>query len=96
MTLTHDDVTRIAYLARIEVTPGEAAAVQAKLQSIFGLIDSLLAIDTTGVEPMSHAQDATLPLRDDAVTDDGSQHARHQALAPAIDDGLYLVPRVIE
>ena len=95
MSLTLDDVRRIAHLARIDVTSDEVAAVHAKLQSTFGLIDALRAIDTEGVEPMAHAQDLTLPLRDDVVTEtDG--HERHQQGAPATEDGLYLVPRVVE
>ena len=69
--------------------------VCAKLDAIFALIDELQAIDTAGIEPMAHAQDITLPLRDDAVTE-GDRHALYQALAPAVADGLYLVPRVIE
>lgn len=95
MSLTLDDVRRIAHLARIDVTPGEVVAVHAKLQSIFGLIDELQAIATEGVEPMAHAQDATLPLRDDVVTET-DRHALYQQLAPATEDGLYLVPRVVE
>jgi aspartyl-tRNA(Asn)/glutamyl-tRNA(Gln) amidotransferase subunit C len=95
MSLTLDDVQRIAHLARIDVTPDEVVAVHAKLQSIFGLIDELQAIPTTGVEPMAHAQDATLPLRDDLVTE-ADRHAPYQQLAPATADGLYLVPRVVE
>lgn len=95
MSLTLDDVRRIAHLARIDVTPDEVVAVHAKLQSIFGLIDELQAIDTAGVEAMAHAQDATLPLRDDVVTE-ADRHELYQRLAPAAEDGLYLVPRVVE
>ena len=95
MSLTLDDVRRIADLARIDVTSDEVVDVHAKLESIFGLIDELQAIDTAGVEPMSHAQDVTLPLRDDVVTET-DRHALYQQLAPATEDGLYLVPRVVE
>ena len=95
MALTLDDVRRIAHLARIDVTSDEVVDVHAKLESIFGLIDELQAIDTAGVEPMSHAQDVTLPLRDDVVTET-DRHALYQQLAPATEDGLYLVPRVVE
>jgi aspartyl-tRNA(Asn)/glutamyl-tRNA(Gln) amidotransferase subunit C len=95
MNLSLSDVYRIAHLARLEIDAAHAEDVRAKLASIFGLIDELIAIDTTGVEPMAHAQDATLPLRDDVVAEaDLSEH--YQALAPAADDGLYLVPKVIE
>ncbi len=95
MTLTPDDVRRIADLARIEVTTDEVAAVHAKLESIFGLLNELKAIDTTGIVPMSHAQDVTTPLREDTVFE-GDRRALYQAAAPAVEDGLYLVPRVVE
>jgi aspartyl-tRNA(Asn)/glutamyl-tRNA(Gln) amidotransferase subunit C len=95
MTLTEDDVRRLARLARIEIDEAETKAVQAKLQSIFGLIDALQAIPTEGVEPMAHAQDVTLALREDRVTET-DQRAHFQAVAPAVESGLYLVPKVLE
>jgi aspartyl-tRNA(Asn)/glutamyl-tRNA(Gln) amidotransferase subunit C len=95
MALTLDDVARIAHLARIEIDADAARDVHAKLDAIFALINALQAIDTTGVEPMSHAQDLSLPLRDDIATET-DRHAEYQRLAPAVADGLYLVPRVIE
>ena len=95
MSLTLDDVRRLAHLARIEVTGDEIIDVHAKLQSIFVLIDELQGIDTEGMEPMAHAQDLTLPLRDDVVTET-DRHELYQQVAPATEDGLYLVPRVIE
>lgn len=95
MTLTPDDVARIAQLARIEISPQEAADVHAKLDAIFAMINELASVDTTGIEPMSHAQDMTMRLRDDQVTET-DQHAKFQQLAPALEDGLYLVPRVVE
>jgi aspartyl-tRNA(Asn)/glutamyl-tRNA(Gln) amidotransferase subunit C len=95
MALTLDDVRRIAHLARIEISADEAATVHAKLDAIFVMINELNAVDTNGVAPMSHAQDMTMPLRDDVVTET-DQHALYQAVAPAVEDGLYLVPRVIE
>jgi len=95
MALTLDDVARIAHLARIEIDADEARDVHAKLGAIFALINALQAIDTTGVEPMSHAQDLSLPLRDDVATET-DRHAEYQRVAPAVADGLYLVPRVIE
>jgi len=93
--LSHDDVRRIAELARIEVTDAEVAAVHGKLAAIFTLIDELVAVDTTGIEPMAHAQDVGLPLREDTVTEQ-DRHALYQSVAPAVEDGLYLVPRVVE
>ncbi len=95
MTITAADVHRIAELARIEIDAGEADDVRAKLSAIFGLIDELNAVDTAGVVPMAHAQDLQLPLREDVVTERDCR-ALYQSVAPAVDDGLYLVPKVIE
>jgi len=95
MKLSLDDVRRIAHLARIEIDAQAALDVQAKLESIFAMIDELQAVDTTGIEPMSHAQDVSLTLREDRVTEP-DRHAEYQRVAPAVEDGLYLVPRVVE
>lgn len=95
MALSHDDILRIAHLARIEVTSEEVDQVRAKLTGIFGLIEEMQAVDTGGVDPMAHAQDVTLPLREDAVTET-DRRADYQKVAPQVDGGLYLVPRVIE
>jgi aspartyl-tRNA(Asn)/glutamyl-tRNA(Gln) amidotransferase subunit C len=95
MALSRTNVERIAHLARLEIDAGETEAVRAKLEAIFGLIDELNAVDTRGVLPMAHAQDLALPLRDDAVTEP-DRHALYQGQAPAVEDGLYLVPKVIE
>jgi aspartyl-tRNA(Asn)/glutamyl-tRNA(Gln) amidotransferase subunit C len=95
MALTLEDVQRLAHLARIEIDAGAAAEVHAKLTAIFGILNELQAVDTTGIVPMSHAQDVALPLREDRVTEaDG--HAVFQEAAPAVEDALYLVPKVIE
>lgn len=95
MSFSPDDVARLARLARIDLADDEARDVRAKLDAIFGLIDALQAIDTTDVEPMAHAQDVSMPLRDDAVTDE-NRRERYQAQAPAVANGLYIVPKVIE
>jgi aspartyl-tRNA(Asn)/glutamyl-tRNA(Gln) amidotransferase subunit C len=95
MTITLTDVYRIAHLARVDIDAAHAEEVRAKLESIFGLIDQLAAVDTTGVEPMAHAQQVTLPLRLDVVAE-LDLRARYQRLAPAVEDGLYLVPKVLE
>ncbi|MBP6368617.1 MAG: Asp-tRNA(Asn)/Glu-tRNA(Gln) amidotransferase subunit GatC [Burkholderiales bacterium] len=95
MTLTLDDVRRIAHLARIDVDAQAVSDVHAKLEAIFAMINELQAVDTTGVEPTSHAQDVVLPLREDKVTET-DRHADFQRIAPAVEDGLYLVPRVVE
>jgi aspartyl-tRNA(Asn)/glutamyl-tRNA(Gln) amidotransferase subunit C len=95
MALTLDDVKRIAHLARIEVEPREAERVLTQLTGIFRLIEEMQAVNTDGIEPMSHAQDVLLRLREDAVTG-SDQHALFQAIAPQVEAGLYLVPKVIE
>jgi aspartyl-tRNA(Asn)/glutamyl-tRNA(Gln) amidotransferase subunit C len=95
MSLTQDDVKRIASLARIEIDDAQAQAAQAQLNSIFDLIASMQAVDTRGIAPMAHAQEVYQRLRDDMVTE-SDRHAAFQAIAPAVENGLYLVPRVIE
>jgi aspartyl-tRNA(Asn)/glutamyl-tRNA(Gln) amidotransferase subunit C len=95
MALYSEDIERIAHLARIEITAGEAVEVRTKLDSIFELIGRMRAVDTTGIVPMSHAQEVTLPLREDVVTETNRREL-YQSVAPAVQDGLYLVPKVIE
>lgn len=95
MTISAADVERIAQLARIDVDAAQVEEMRAQLDAIFALINELLAIDTAGVVPMAHAQDLTLPLRDDVVTET-DRHELYQSVAPAVEDGLYLVPKVIE
>ena len=95
MTISLTDVYRIAHLARIEIDAAHADEVRAKLTAIFGLIDELAAVDTTGIEPMAHVLDVVLPLREDVVSE-GDRHALYQSVAPSVEDGLYLVPKVIE
>jgi len=95
MSLSIEDVKNIANLARIELTEGDAEATRDKLNSIFGLIEQMQAVDTGAVEPMSHPQDVAQRLRDDVVTE--SDHREDfQSIAPQTDGGLYLVPRVVE
>lgn len=95
MTLALDDVKRIAHLARIEVSDQEAAEYLKQLSGIFALVEEMQAVDTAGVEPMAHAQEVTQRLRQDAVTETDLR-AQFQAVAPQTEDGLYLVPKVIE
>ena len=95
MALSSADIERIAHLARIEISAAEVADVRQKLDSIFDMIGRMRAIDTTGIVPMAHAQDLALPLREDVVTE-SDQHELYQNGAPAVLDGLYLVPKVIE
>jgi aspartyl-tRNA(Asn)/glutamyl-tRNA(Gln) amidotransferase subunit C len=93
--LSLEQIARIADLARLELAPAEAAAMQHDLNAIFAMVDAMNAVDTEGVEPMSHPQEAMQRLREDAVTEGDAREA-FQAAAPAVEDGLYLVPRVIE
>ncbi|MBL8450388.1 MAG: Asp-tRNA(Asn)/Glu-tRNA(Gln) amidotransferase subunit GatC [Dechloromonas sp.] len=95
MSLTLEQVRRIAHLARIEVSPTEAEATVGHLNGIFQLIEAMQAVDTRGVEPMAHAQDLAQRLREDAVSEPDRRQA-FQAIAPETETGLYLVPRVIE
>ena len=95
MSLSLLDVKRIAQLASIEVTDAQAEQVLTQLQGVFSLIEELQSVDTQGIEPMSHAQDVTLRLREDQVTETDNRE-RFQAIAPRVDAGLYLVPKVIE
>lgn len=95
MSLTLDDVRHIARLARIELAAGEDEATRAKLAGIFGLIEAMQAVDTSGVEPMSHPQDLAQRLRPDVATEADRRDA-FQAIAPQTEAGLYLVPKVIE
>ena len=95
MSLSLEEVARIARLARLELAEGEAQATQAKLDSIFGLIAQMQAVDTTGVAPMSHPQDVVQRLCPDAVIET-DRRAAYQAVAPEAEAGLYLVPKVIE
>ena len=95
MSLSIAHIRRIAQLARLSVTDAEIAAVQHQLNGILALVEQLKAADTAGVEPMAHAQDVMLRLREDAVTE-GDQHRLFQSIAPQVEADLYLVPRVIE
>jgi len=95
MSLTHEDVKRIARLARISVSDQEVARVGEQLNGIFGLIEKMQLVNTDGIEPMAHPQDVSLRLRDDVVTETNHREA-FQSVAPQVDKGLFLVPRVIE
>jgi len=95
MSLTLADVKRIAHLARIEVSDDEAESYLRQLSGIFELVEQMQAVDTTGIAPMAHAQDVVLRLRPDAVSET-DRRADYQAVAPQTENGLYLVPKVIE
>ncbi len=98
MALTLDDVKRVAHLARIAVSDDEALSTHVQLAGIFKLIGEMEAVDVSAIAPMSHAQDVVQRLRDDVVTepDQPDQRRRFQSVAPQVEAGLYLVPKVIE
>ncbi len=93
--LSRDEVLRIARLARLEVAAAEAEALERELNGILELVGHMASVDTRGVEPMSHPEDTGQRLREDRVTD-ADRRAAFQAGAPQVEDGLYLVPKVIE
>jgi aspartyl-tRNA(Asn)/glutamyl-tRNA(Gln) amidotransferase subunit C len=95
MSLSLDDVRRVANLARIEISEDEARIVLAELSGIFNLIEQMQVVDTSAIKPMSHAQDVVQRLRADAVTEI-DQRELFQSVAPQVEAGLYLVPKVIE
>ena len=95
MSLTPDDVRRLARLARIAIEPDESGAVLDRLNRVLGLIEEMRRVNTEGVEPMAHALDVVQRLRPDEVRE-ANQRDAYQSVAPATEDGLYLVPKVIE
>ncbi len=95
MSLTTNDDEKVARLARLAMTEAEVQAAHAQLSGIFGLIAEMGAVDTAGIEPMSHAQEVTQRLREDRVTE-ANQRELFQSVAPQVEQGLYLVPKVIE
>ncbi|MDO8958619.1 MAG: Asp-tRNA(Asn)/Glu-tRNA(Gln) amidotransferase subunit GatC [Rhodocyclaceae bacterium] len=95
MSLSLDDVSRIARLARIEISPAEATRTRDQLNGILAFVEQLQAVNTDGIEPMAHAVDVVQRLRPDAITESDRREA-FQAIAPETEAGLYLVPKVIE
>jgi aspartyl-tRNA(Asn)/glutamyl-tRNA(Gln) amidotransferase subunit C len=98
MALTPFDVKRIAHLARLELSNEEETVMLGQLNDFFGVVEQMRAVDTSGVEPLftplSAIQEVHLRLRDDAVTETNDRQA-NQASAPVLEDGLFLVPRVV-
>ncbi len=95
MALTTDDIKQIAHLARIGLDETALEPLRDDLSTVLGLVEQLNAIDTKGVEPMAHPGNAVLRLRADVVSE-GNQRNALQAPAPAVEQGYFLVPRVIE
>ncbi len=100
MSLSLTDIARLAKLAQLDLSEQQASDTLAKLNDIFSLVEQMKAVDTTGVEPLSHPvaawrNDLSMPLREDRVTEP-NRRDDYQQPAPAVQDGLYLVPKVIE
>lgn len=95
MSLTREQVRKIALLARLHITEQESIAYAETLSRILGLIEQMNAVNTDGVAPMAHPNEAGLRWRQDAVTE-SNQREKFQRIAPAVEAGLYLVPKVRE
>lgn len=99
MALTSQDIGRIAHLARLELSPAESERMLTQLNGFFDIVEKMRAVDTTGIEPLAHPvatiQDIALRLRDD-VASEPDQREANQKSAPAVERGLFLVPKVIE
>lgn len=99
MSLTAEDIARIANLARLELKPNESERMLTQINGFFDVVEKMRAVDTTGIEPLAHPvaaiQDLALRLREDRVSEPNNREA-NQRNAPAIENGLFLVPKVIE
>ena len=99
MSLTALDIARIANLARLELSPPEAERMRGQINDFFGIVEKMRAVDTTGIEPLAHPlaaiQNIALRLREDVVSEPNQREANQQS-APAVERGLFLVPKVIE
>lgn len=89
------DIDHLCRLARLELDAAERAAAEADLERIIAMVDQMQSVDTVGIEPLAHPLPAIQRLRADQVTETVDR-SRFQGLAPAVEDGLYLVPRVVE
>ena len=99
MSLSSQDIARIAHLARLELRPEESERMLSQINGFFDIVEKMRAVDTNGVEPLTHpvaaVQDVALRLREDAVSEPNNREANQQS-APAVERGLFLVPKVIE
>jgi aspartyl-tRNA(Asn)/glutamyl-tRNA(Gln) amidotransferase subunit C len=99
MSLTPQDIDRIANLARLELQPAESERMLTNINGFFGIVEAMQAVDTSGVQPLAHPvaaiQDIALRLREDVVSEPNNREA-NQRSAPAVERGLFLVPKVIE
>ena len=95
MTISPEDVQKIAQLAKLQIAADEVESYATDLSNIMSLVDQMNKVDTKGIEPMAHPQDAVQRLREDKVTET-NQREKFQTVAPHAEKGLYLVPKVIE
>ena len=99
MSLSASDIERIASLARLQLAHDESERMLSQINGFFDLVERMRSVDTTGVEPLAHPvaaiEDVTLRLRDDVVSEPNNREA-NQKSAPAVEAGLFLVPKVIE
>jgi aspartyl-tRNA(Asn)/glutamyl-tRNA(Gln) amidotransferase subunit C len=99
MSLTSSDIARIANLARLDLTPAHSARMLGQINSFFDIVEQMRAVDTTGIEPLAHPVaaigDIALRLREDLVSEPNNREA-NQKSAPEVQNGLFLVPKVIE
>ena len=99
MSLTSQDIDRIANLARLALQPAEAAHMREQINGFFSIVEAMQSVDTTGVQPLAHPvaaiQEVQLRLREDVVSEPNNREANQQS-APAVERGLFLVPKVIE
>lgn len=95
MSISDDDVKKIAHLARLHISEDQVSGFTNNLSSIFELVEQMQAVDTNGVEPMAHPLDIVQRLRVDEVNETDHRD-KYQAVAPQTEAGLYLVPKVIE
>ena len=99
MSLTSADISRIANLARLELDPAQSERMLTQINGFFEIVEKMRAVDTRGIEPLAHPvailQDISLRLRDDTVNEPNQREANQQS-APAVERGLFLVPKVIE
>ncbi|MCB1699345.1 MAG: Asp-tRNA(Asn)/Glu-tRNA(Gln) amidotransferase subunit GatC [Pseudomonadales bacterium] len=95
MAIEQNEIEKIAELARIRIAPDQIGQVTGRITEILGMVDQLQAVDTRDIEPLANPLDAVQRLRPDEVTEENHREA-FQAIAPAVENGLYLVPRVVE
>ena len=99
MSLNASEIQRIANLARLELTPGQSERMLTQINSFFEIVEQMRAVDTSGIEPLAHPvavmQDIALRLREDIASEPNQREANQQS-APAVERGLFLVPKVIE